>query len=861
MPSARILIHGYEHSARDLLFGLLETLGHQPVLYPEKPGEIRRLGDSAFDAVIMRGNTASAETVDLNWNFPIILVFESPGEFNPNLRLRSFDQCAKFNAAELHWAIRLALAKYKAHKELASTIAEIERSCEDTLLGAVVLDPAGNVLQADSQAASLMGLKIEDVIGRDFQRLFAPKLRLQRILRRLTSKAPLNIELPGTIGKNRTKKLSAKLKPVNEDKVICILRASGAADAIQSTNDSPHDIVLTIDLEGSVTTVNGAIEPMLGHKQQDVLQMDMRKLIAPNYSHIAERNMKLKLDGNVESTVYELPVLAKDGSIVWYEIESRLIRDNGSPIGVHGIARGINAGKKAEQILLTAHQDLLNSEELHRTLVQTIPHGVAEIDLKGKITFANEAASTITEFSREELIGQFIWDLVGKDPVAKKNLELLFCSIVSNHPVPSEIVQTIQTKTGSLVSIETAWDYKRNASGEVEGFILVATDVSERKKAEEALKAGEEKYRLLVENAPLAIISCDIDGRITEANREALTMLGVGEIDQARQFNLLQLRHIRNSGIAEALQKCLTAGAKQAGEFPYASPLGKLQLKLHLAPIFNSDNQIIGAQGIIEDVTEIRKAQESLLQTERYKAVADLAAGIAHNFNNLLQVILGGAQLGIMDIDSGNFEHLKKSLGYIVESCKSGAETVRRLQTFAGLNQSFNELPHVVFDLSVLAGQAVEMSRSWIKMESHLSDREIAIDVDFAKSCFVHAKKHEILEVLINLIKNAYEAMPNGGGASIKTSLADSNVVFAIKDTGVGLSRQSLKRVFNPFFTTKSAPGTGLGLASCRKIISDSGGQIFVDSELGAGATFTMVLPFTDPSVNKAGADSANEEY
>jgi signal transduction histidine kinase len=178
----------------------------------------------------------------------------------------------------------------------------------------------------------------------------------------------------------------------------------------------------------------------------------------------------------------------------------------------------------------------------------------------------------------------------------------------------------------------------------------------------------------------------------------------------------------------------------------------------------------------------------------------------------------------------------------IINGCKFGAETVKRLQGFAGVSPQ-KDHPVEILDLSEIITQAVEITKPFWKNAPEKEGIQVDLRLHLREGCFILGKKHELFEVLVNLIKNAVEAMPNGGNLDITCDLETKNICIKVRDSGMGVSPENLGKLFTPFFTTKLASGSGLGLATTRKIISDHNGHIFVTSESGLGALFTIILP------------------
>jgi PAS domain S-box-containing protein len=248
---------------------------------------------------------------------------------------------------------------------------------------------------------------------------------------------------------------------------------------------------------------------------------------------------------------------------------------------------------------------------------------------------------------------------------------------------------------------------------------------------------------------------------------------------------------------------------------------------------------------LIRDITERKRSAGLILQSERLKAVGELSSGVSHNFNNMLQIVLGNAHLGMTNLELGAYADVKANLQEIADTSKFASETVRRLQYFAR-NRS-TAAADTCFDLSGTAGQAIEMSRIWWKTAPEKHGVSIDLEARLEPDCFVAGRENELFEVIVNLIKNAAEALPQGGLITVSSRWENDVVTLDIADNGIGISEADQKRVFEPFFTTKGYQSTGMGLASCHGIVRSHSGTMTVLSSPGEGTTFTMMLPFASP--------------
>lgn len=388
------------------------------------------------------------------------------------------------------------------------------------------------------------------------------------------------------------------------------------------------------------------------------------------------------------------------------------------------------------------------------------------------------------------------------------------------------------------------------------GHLLTLRDVTGQLRAEKALRNSEERFKSLSENAPIIIFTLDKQGIVTYVNQAWERILG----------------HECHDSIGMPFQEIIVPDAKQAHESIFTQLLNGqksvAEVKFHVRHrdgsrrLFNAtatansdtEGRIIGIIGLAKDVTTAHRLQEQLFQTQKMKAVGTLAGGIAHDFNNLLMGIQANVSLmrgEIATSETAMFEKLKR----IEDQIQSGAALTRQLLGYARKGKSFVD--------------SISLDRL-IKETLHVVERtnkNISVACDLtSKSSFIEADKGQIELVLLNLFINAVDAMPDGGRLKVSSRLVPSTelaqccslekkglyIELTINDTGIGMDEETKNRIFEPFFTTKDVgQGTGLGLASVYGIIENHGGQIDVESRLGQGATFTILLPATEKKILK----------
>jgi PAS domain S-box-containing protein len=258
---------------------------------------------------------------------------------------------------------------------------------------------------------------------------------------------------------------------------------------------------------------------------------------------------------------------------------------------------------------------------------------------------------------------------------------------------------------------------------------------------------------------------------------------------------------------------------------------------LTLSPLRGTHDPYAGLSIILKDVTEERRLREQVLHAEKLRAVGEMAAGIAHNFNNVLTTILTRAQLlGLQVTDT---VAVQRGLTLIEQAASDGASLVRRLQQLA---RGSAATERTWLDLNVLVHEVVETTQPLWHDHTRREGRPVEVHLALAPLPRLLGRAAELREVLTNLLLNAIEAMPKGGQITLRTWVEGSGVCVAVSDTGVGMAAEVRRRLFDPFFTTKGARGTGLGLSVSQAIIKGHHGTLTVDSEPDRGTTFVITL-------------------
>jgi two-component system, cell cycle sensor histidine kinase and response regulator CckA len=500
--------------------------------------------------------------------------------------------------------------------------------------------------------------------------------------------------------------------------------------------------------------------------------------------------------------------------------------------------------ESAKDRLGVAFAALQESEKRYRELVALAPIGIFQMTPDGEILAANAAFAKMLGYSSEELL-------------RLKAEDLYF------HPSERAAVWDRVERLGHLRSFEVrlrrkderpVWNLAdarvvRDPSGKIERYEIFATDVTEQRRASDALRSSEERYRCLMDRAQDAIFVLDEREIVVEANQAAENLLVRTRAEIVGQSFLETLAPENRQELHDRLDASLR------GDGVRGAIASILRSDGRRAPVEISTSVVeIGGEPLVlatlRDVSERNALAEQLRLSQKMEAVGQLAGGIAHDFNNLLTAILGYSEIIAADL-RGNPE-LFEAVSEIHNAGKRAAALTRQLLAFSRKQ---------VLELKVL--DLNEIVRHIEKMLARLlgEDIELVTRLDPQVGA-VRADAGQIEQVILNLAINARDAMPKGGLLTIETAnieLDQSYVqkhvstvpgrysMLTVSDVGTGMDEATQARIFEPFFTTKEKGyGTGLGLSTVYGIVKQSGGYVWVYSERGRGTRFKIYLPRVD---------------
>lgn len=240
---------------------------------------------------------------------------------------------------------------------------------------------------------------------------------------------------------------------------------------------------------------------------------------------------------------------------------------------------------------------------------------------------------------------------------------------------------------------------------------------------------------------------------------------------------------------------------------------------------------------VINDMTKKKALAEKMIRKEKLAALGTMAGGVAHDFNNLLMAILGNIQMILHETSD---EETKRRLQNIEKAVHDGAHTVRRLQKFTARDR---EPQAVAVDIAEAINDVVDLTRPRWKNAMEKNGHVLDLQMDLERDCLADIHPSDLREVLTNLIFNAVEAMPEGGTLTLSNRSEDEWVIIDVADTGIGISKEVLAKIFDPFYTTKGVVNSGLGLSVSWSLVNRCGGEIQVNSKEGKGTVFSIRLP------------------
>jgi PAS domain S-box-containing protein len=716
-----------------------------------------------------------------------------------------------------------------------------------------ILDKRGNFVAINREAEELIGFKREDWIGKSFRKIIAAKslpkatkgflsvirgksIRLElelktafkkTILVEVTSKPLIiNGKTVGTLGIARNiterKRMEGALRR-SEEKFAKIF-------------ESASDAMIFLDRSGRILDVNRKAVQVFGGSQKELLGKHFTKVgvvsprDTPKLLSVFARILRGK------PATLGIRIVNRKGQKKFLECSSSLMRIGDKLAGIMVIARDITERKEAEEALR-------ESEEKYRELLNGMNDTAWVIDFDCNFIDVNDVAVEVLGYSREELLSMGIFDIDSSlDPEEIRRLV---------KGMPADEVQIFETrhttKDGKTIPVEISSSlvtYKGN-----QAILSIARDITERKQMEEKMAYERDLFNVLMDNIPDPIYFKDTKSRFIRVNRASCPGLGIKDPEEAigmTDFDFAP-EELAKQFYADD-QMVMKSGKPIIGKEEVM--IDKISRKWYSAtklPIKNKNNKVIGLVGISRNITKLKEAEEELKlhsdhleelveektkqlkQAERMAAIGETAAMVGHDLRNPLTGIAGATY------------YLKKKLGPKMD--KKAREMLELVQkSIEYSNKIISDLLEYSREIRLELTETTPKSiikdaLTLIKIPknirtSDLTENKPKIKVDIPK----------MERVFVNIIKNAIEAMSKGGTLAITSKESNGNLEIAFTDTGVGMPKELVEKIWIPLFTTK-ANGMGLGLPICKRIVEAHGGNISVESTISKGTIFTITIP------------------
>jgi PAS domain S-box-containing protein len=540
------------------------------------------------------------------------------------------------------------------------------------------------------------------------------------------------------------------------------------------------------------------------------------------------------ISGKTNTHETKFRVRNKSGDFVWIRSRGKIVArdENGNPTRMVGTHTDITEIKQAES-------SLNEQTNLLRTLIDGLPDIVALQRGDHTIEFYNQAGYNFLDKSPDEVNGRKCFTLIGRDSVCEG------CAT-------SKALLTKRTEVAErYLPDKDIWLEARaipvlDRNGEASQVVEVLRDVTERKLAEDALRLSEERYRALFEDSRDAVLVTSRDGRFIAVNQSFCDLFGY---ERAELDHLSMTRFYANPSDRKAFQQAIEkTGSIQDFPVELRKRDGDKIAALFTASVrYGQSGEILGYQGTIRDMTERRSLEKQLLQAQKLESIGALAGGIAHDFNNLLQVVLGYSDMMLFDKKASDPDF--EGLHAIRQAGRDGADLAKRILAFSRRLEPNARPVNLNNEIKRIEKMLTRTVSKMIEIEMLLSDNLMTVNAD----------PGQMEQILLNLAINAQHAMPDGGLLTIETSniFLDEEycrthveaapgyyAVMRVSDTGQGIEKDVVHRIFEPFFSTKGpGQGTGLGLSMVYGIVKSHKGHITCYSEPGYGTTFKIYLP------------------
>ena len=601
---------------------------------------------------------------------------------------------------------------------------------------------------------------------------------------------------------------------------------------------------MILDADDRIRYANKQLHVMMGYTFEEVVDKPIYDLFSGKTVELIREQLARRRDG--DNSPYEIDLTDNNGKPASFLVSPRTMFDeSGRYTGSFSVITDLRQVKLAER----EREQLISLIDHNNDFI-----GIAE--LSGRIIYINEAGLRLTGLESKASIAQMdINQFMPLDNRAELAAEVL--NAIMTQGFWRGEGPLLHQKTGEAITMDISTMLLRSKqTGEPTAIATIMRDISERKTAETTLRQSEEKYRTLFEASPEVTILYDNRGIILDCNQMTPRVLGIPreELINRPWSELALFDETTLETLKRSWEKLLLAGRIDPFAVPITRPDNTSRVLELFPTVISQNDRISNVLVMMRDITDMREAEKrrgeleaQLVQAQKMEAIGRLAGGVAHDFNNILTGILGYTELAMDRITED--DPLHTDIQEIKNAADRAAMLTQQLLAFSR--------KQMISPLVLNINRIIEQSR---KMLTRIIGEDIQCSFQLSPNIGrIKIDPGQFNQVLINLVVNARDAMPDGGRLIISTEevpvspeelksnpelSAGNYIVLSVLDNGTGIDPEHLKLIFEPFFTTKSKDkGSGLGLATIYGIVKQNGGFIKVDSELNRGSRFSIYFP------------------
>jgi two-component system cell cycle sensor histidine kinase/response regulator CckA len=604
------------------------------------------------------------------------------------------------------------------------------------------------------------------------------------------------------------------------------------------------DAVAMLNADGTIRFASDSSARLLGYSLEERLGRSAFELLHPDDLQRTHEGFSECLRSPGVLVQAECRLRHKDGS--WRHVECFAMNRFDEP-GIGAIVvnyRDVTDRRRAEEALRA-------SEERLRHIVEHAQDLIYYCDANGRFTYVNPTAARVMEIDEHDMVGRHFLTLIRPDH-QKAAAEFYLRQLMDGTPTTYLEFPSV-TKSGRTIWVGQHVQLVYNGE-KIAGVHAIARDITRQKNIEEQLRQSEARYRSLIQGAAYGIYRTTVDGAILDANPALAHMLGYETVEELRPLNMSMFYTSESEHQAVIDEHARQNHQTLSTDVGWRRKDGTPIVVRLTARVVDFDDGLSCLEGIAEDITGKRALEEQLRQALKMEAIGRLARGVAHDFNNILAAILGCSDLLAMRLKPG--DPACADADEIRKAAERGAALTRQLLAFS----RSQTLEAKVLDLTGVVKQLATMLQ-------RLAGDSIQLRIR-ASSDATHVRMEpgQLEQVLLNLVVNARDAMPDGGTIEVEAgpvtldergALRYSRIPageyarIAVRDTGTGIDPKMQAHIFEPFVTTKGpSKGTGLGLSIVYGIAKEAGGTVTYATAPNRGTTFEVLLPLVEPETS-----------